>query len=146
MKVAPSKILVAVDGSQNSMHAAKYALTLAKNNNAGVLVVNVVDLSSIFKVLSAGTKKQLTHLGIKEANKILDIVKNMAEQSGIPVKTEVLKSSTSAATAIINYSKKEGVDLLVVGAGEKSRVSKVLLGSVASKVIMYAPCPVLVVR
>jgi len=146
MKVAPSKILVAIDGSQNSMNAAKYALTLAKNNNADVLVVNVVDLSSIFKVLSAETKKQLTHLGIKEANKILDIVKNMAEQSGISVKTEVLKSSTSAATAIINYSKQKGIDLLVVGAGEKSRVSKVLLGSVASKVIMYAPCPVLVVR
>jgi nucleotide-binding universal stress UspA family protein len=141
-----SRILVAVDGSKNSARAVKYALMLAKNSNAAILAVNVVDLSSIFKILPTKTKKELIRLGKEESCRILDSMKNMAKQSDMPVKTEVIESSTSAGTAILNYSKQNGIDLIVIGAGEKSKATKVLLGSVASKVVAYATCPVLVVR
>lgn len=141
-----SKILVAVDGSQNSMNAVKHALTLAKNSNASIVVVNVVDLSSIFRILPAKTKKQLTHLGKEESYRMLDMVKNMAKQNKMEVETKTIESSTSAGNTIIDYSKRRDIDLIVIGAGEKSRASKALLGSVASKIVTYASCPVLIVR
>jgi nucleotide-binding universal stress UspA family protein len=137
---------MAVDGSQNSINAVKYALTLAKSHNASIVIVNVIDLSSIFQILPTETKKQLTRLGKNEAHKILDVVKKMAKQASIDVNTEIIESTVSAGNAIIDYAKKNEIDLIVVGAGEKSRMSKALLGSVASKVITHAPCPVLVFR
>lgn len=146
MNTSFSKILVAVDGSKNSTNAVNYALTLAKNNNAYIVAVNVVDLSSIFKILPTKTKKQLVALGKIESHKILERVKSMAKQCEINIKTVMIESSTSAGNTILNYSKQNGIDLIVIGAREKSGATKVLLGSVASRIVAYASCPVLVVR
>lgn len=146
MKTPFSKILVAVDGSQNSINAARYAMTLAKNNNANIVAVNVVDLSSAFKILPAKTKKQLIRLGKQESCRILDEIKNMATRNNVDVEIEMIVSSMSAGNAIIDYSKLHGIDLIVIGAGEKSRAIKFLLGSVASKITTHALCSVLIVR
>jgi nucleotide-binding universal stress UspA family protein len=54
--------------------------------------------------------------------------------------------SSSAADEIIRYAQEKEVDLIVVGTKGRSGMSKVLLGSVASKVVTYSPCSVLVVR
>ncbi|MGQ0771448.1 MAG: universal stress protein [Nitrososphaerota archaeon] len=139
-----TKILVAIDGSQSSMNAAKYAIMLANDYKASIVIVNVVDLSSIFKILPAKTKKQLIRFGMQESYRILDIAKNMAKN--INAKTEVIESSTSAGNAIIDYSKRKGIDLIVIGAGKKSRIEKTLLGSVATKIVSHATCPVFIIR
>ncbi|MBM3904553.1 MAG: universal stress protein [Thaumarchaeota archaeon] len=139
-----TKILVAIDGSQSSMSAVKYGATLANDYKASIVIVNVVDLSSIFKILPVKTKKQLIRLGVQESHRILDIAKNMT--NNINVKTEVIESSMSAGNAIIDYSKRRGIDLIVIGAGKKSRIEKTLLGTVATKIVSNAACPVLVVR
>jgi len=146
MKMPFSKILAAVDGSANSINAAKYAIMLAKNNKADIMFVNVVDISSIFKILPSKTKMQLIRLGKEESCKILEKVQKIAKQNNVSAKTEVIESSMSAGNTIIDYSKRNGIDLIVIGAGEKSRATKALLGSVASKIIALALCPVLVVR
>jgi nucleotide-binding universal stress UspA family protein len=146
VKTPFSKILVAVDGSKNSINAAEYALMLAKNNNASIVAVSVVDLSSVFKILPTKTKKQLIRLGKEESCRILGKVQSMAKQNDVFIKTEVIESSTSAESALLVYSKLNGIDLIVIGAGEKSRAVKAMLGSVASKIITHALCPVLVVR
>lgn len=139
-----TKILVAIDGSQNSMNAVKYGAMLANDYKASITIVNVVDLSSIFKILPVKTKKQLIRLGVQEAHRILNIAKNMTENAN--VKTEVIESSASAGNAIIDYSKRKGINLVVIGAGKKSRIEKTLLGSVATKIASRAACPVLIIR
>jgi nucleotide-binding universal stress UspA family protein len=48
--------------------------------------------------------------------------------------------------ALVNYADQERADLIVIGTKGRSGISKMLLGSVASGVVTYAPCPVLVVR
>jgi nucleotide-binding universal stress UspA family protein len=61
------------------------------------------------------------------------------------LKTEVV-SSVNAAGGIVDYAEAQNVDLVVVGARGKSGFRKLLLGSVASNVVTYAHCPVLVIK
>lgn len=152
LKPKPSRILAAVDGSDISMNAADYAIKLAKNDNnneAEIFVINVIDLSPIFKMLPSDTRKQLISIGRREANQMLDTVAEMAKRHGIEKKkinTEIVETSVSAADAIIRYAQENDVDLIVVGTKGRSGMSKALLGSVASKIVTYSPCSVLVVR
>jgi nucleotide-binding universal stress UspA family protein len=48
--------------------------------------------------------------------------------------------------AIVDYAEKNKVDLIVVGTRGRSGFTKLLLGSVASGVVTYASCPVMVVK
>lgn len=152
LKPKPSRILAAVDGSDISMNAADYAIKLAKNDNnneAEIFVINVIDLSPIFKMLPSDTRKQLISIGRREANQMLDTVAEMAKRHGIEKKkinTEIVETSVSAADAIVRYAQEKEVDLIVVGTKGRSGMSKALLGSVASKIVTYSPCSVLVVR
>jgi nucleotide-binding universal stress UspA family protein len=152
----PSRLLVAVDGSDTSMNAADYAIALAKNNNnndnneaAEIFVINVIDLPPIFKMLPSDTRKELISIGRQEANQMLDTVAEMAKRQGIEkkkIKTEIVETPASAADTIIKYGQEKDVDLIVVGTKGRSGMSKALLGSVASKVVTYSTCSVLVVR
>ena len=148
-----------MDGSDTSMNAADYAITLAKsdsdaNNNVGateVFVLNVIDLPPIFKMLPSDTRKQLVRIGRQQASQIFDTVKEMAKSHGghakFKINTEMVETtSASAAEEIIKYAKEKDVDLIIVGTKGRSRMSKALLGSVASKVVTYSSCSVLVAR
>ena len=145
MKTTPARIALAVDGSNNSMKAAEYALELGKKIDAELVAVHVVDLSSVFKMLPQATKKELIKIGRPDAKKIFEQVACLAGQRDINIKTEVIESSCSAADALIRYAKARKIDLIVVGTKGRSGMKKVLLGSVASKVVTHAPCAVLVI-
>ena len=69
MKTTPARIALAVDGSNNSMKAAEYALELGKKIDAELVAVHVVDLSSVFKMLPQATKKELIKIGRPDAKK-----------------------------------------------------------------------------
>lgn len=146
-----------MDGSDNSMNAAEYAIALGKNNSnndnnktAEVFVINVIDLPPIFKLLPSDTRKQLIRIGRQQASQIFDTVEEMAKRQGgskSKINTEMVEtSSASAAEAIIKYAKEKEIGLIVVGTRGRSAMRKALRGSVASKVVTYSPCSVLVVR
>jgi nucleotide-binding universal stress UspA family protein len=58
----------------------------------------------------------------------------------------VIDGLLSAEATIVDYAESQNINLIVVGTRGRSGFSKVLLGSVASKVVTYAHCPVLVVK
>ena len=100
-------------------------------------------------MLPYDTRKELVSIGRREANQLFDTVAEMAKRHGIEnkkINTEIVETSISAADAIIRYAQEKDVDLIVVGTKGRSGMSKALLGSVASKVVTYSPCSVLVVR
>jgi nucleotide-binding universal stress UspA family protein len=100
-------------------------------------------------LLPSETRKQLIRIGRRQANEIFDSVQEIAKSHGAKFKinTEIIEtSSISAADEIIKYSKEKDVDLVLVGTKGRSGMTKALLGSVASKVVTYSPCSVLVVR
>jgi nucleotide-binding universal stress UspA family protein len=74
-------------------------------------------------------------------------VKALCETEGTPVAiTSLTVEGVTAYRGIVDTAKTEGVDLIVMGSHGRTGLSRVLLGSVAAKVVADAPVPVLVVR
>ena len=63
----------------------------------------------------------------------------------IQLRTELI-TSASAVGGILGFAEKENIDLIVIGTRGRSGFKKLLLGSVASGVVTYAHCPVLVIK
>lgn len=137
------KILLAVDGSDHALHAAKLAGNLARQMNAEwVRVVIAFDPVPIY--LGEPDLQIVINARLKEAQKIL---KEAGEAVGkIPgeVHTEMLEGSP--AEAIIEVAGARESDLIVMGTRGLGRIAGAVLGSTSQKVVAHAPCPVLIVR
>ena len=138
------KILVATDGSKFTKEAVKKAISLAKMLDAELIGLYVVDISPIVPMTLDESSFPMVGYLRDEGDGILKELGKKAEAAGVRVK--LLKKEGIPADEIIESARKEDVDLIVVGTLGRSALEKLLLGSVAEKVIRHAPCPVLVVR
>ncbi len=75
-----------------------------------------------------------------------DKIKEKAEHNKIQLKTDIVVTPVSVVGSMIDYAEKERADLIVIGTRGRSGFKKMLLGSVASGVVKYSHCPVLVVK
>jgi nucleotide-binding universal stress UspA family protein len=144
-----SKILVAIDGSQASMDAADYAIEMTKKDGAQLIALNVIHIPlSSYGLITP--KDELKHpkerQEMLEAKQLFDKLIQSAKQNNVELKTEVIDSQMSVEGAIVEYAESQGVDLIVIGTRGRSGFKKMLLGSVASGVVTYATCPVMVVK
>ena len=144
-----SKILVAIDGSQPAMDAAEYAIEMAKKDAAQIIAVtvNCIPLSSYGLAtpegeLNSPQDKEII-LESKERFANLD---QIAKQNNVKLKTELINSQMSVDGTIVEYAESEDVDLIIMGTRGRSGFKKLLLGSIASAVVTYSPCPVLIVK
>ena len=155
-----SKILVAIDGSDHSMKAAEYAIDIARDNKAQLIALTVLDISKITYAASAFIASPMYGLdklerNRKEAQEWLDKVGKLASQksndnnndnnSDIQFKSQI-EESMSVAGIIVDYAENQNIDLIVVGSRGRSGFTKLLLGSVASTIVTYATCPVMVTK
>jgi nucleotide-binding universal stress UspA family protein len=60
--------------------------------------------------------------------------------------TEVIVAKRSVLSTALEYVIDQKIDLIVVGTRGRSGIKKMLLGSIASGLVIYAPCPILVVK
>jgi nucleotide-binding universal stress UspA family protein len=138
-----SKILVAIDGSNQSMDAASYAIYLSHKYNAELYALHVigydVDLFGPHE-----TSEYMIRMR-NEGEKYLDKVRLKTDEKNIQIKAEII-SSINTAQGIVDYTQEKNLELIVIGTRGRSGFKKLLLGSVASKVVTYAHCPVLVVK
>ena len=148
-----AKVLVCVDGSESSMEAARYAVMIGKEYTAEVTALNVIVSqlgyaysSGAFGLTSQSAINDLLEKSKKEAQVWFDEIKRNATTEGVKLRTEMVASPTSIVPAIVNYAEKNEIDLIVVGTRGRSGFTKLLLGSVASGVVTYAACPVMVVK
>ncbi|MDE1844926.1 MAG: universal stress protein, partial [Thaumarchaeota archaeon] len=81
-----------------------------------------------------------------ESKKWFEQISKKAKEGGIEVKTEFLDAAPSIVGAITNYAENENVDLIIVGTRGRTGFKKILLGSVASGIVTYATCPVMVIK
>ena len=145
-----SKIMVAIDGSEPSMDAVDYALSMATKQGGCELIVMTVVRMPVSSYGLMTPESEVRHGKDREeiiaARQLLDKVREQAANHGIVFKTEVVDTQLSVEAAIIEYAEEQQVDLIVIGTKGKSGPKKLLLGSVASAVVTYAGCPVLVVK
>jgi nucleotide-binding universal stress UspA family protein len=149
-----SKILVAVDGSEQSMLAAECAIGMTKKNNAELIVSNVrhsqtkylYSPSYAWRPVTPSATNSIIKNQEEEAEIWLDIVREKANDNKIKLRTEFIIDPQSIVRAIVEYAERENIDLLVIGSRGLSGFKKLLIGSVASGVVTYAHCPVMVVK
>ncbi len=149
-----TKIIVAVDGSENSKRATRIAIGLAEKYHAELVALHVVPRLTYGFTPTSLTKPAVlpTSYGLaysemrKEAEGYVNEVVSSAKPLGVSARGEVLEDRPSAVEAIIDYSSKEKADLIVTGTRGKSGFTKLLIGSVSSGIVAHAHCAVLVVR
>ena len=141
------KILLPTDGSEVAFGAAERAAALAKLAGAALHVVFVREpypYSGIGEANSAGLQD---YLGASQrtATQALARISALAQGPGVSVTTEIAES-TSPAEEIVEAARRCGADVIVMGSHGRTGVARVLLGSVAGKVLMLAPMPVMIVK
>jgi nucleotide-binding universal stress UspA family protein len=136
------KILLPVDGSEHSMHAARFAADMAKQTEAEIVLIHCY---SGFPTMMEGRVFEGVADELKAvANKVLDPFRELLKEGGIPFTDEIVEGPT--AEAINTIAKKEKCDMIVMGSRGHGDVKGLLLGSVTHRVLQTAPCPVLVMR
>jgi nucleotide-binding universal stress UspA family protein len=136
------KILVAVDPSDTVFLPVAKAAALAKKEGAELTLLAVAEaLEDIESLFGGEATAQLE----KRAAKALEAARAVAKAEGVTAK-EMLEIGVSPEEFIVDAAEQGGFDLVVMGTRGKKGVRRLLLGSVASKVVALAPCSVLVVR
>ncbi len=137
-------ILAPTDFSKESKKALQYAIPFARQFNAGIILLYVLqphyvagEFSAVdFPVLEADLQRssgeQLTALAVKGVCGL------------VPVKT--LVRTGSPVGEVVNAAKELKTDLIILSTHGRTGLKHVLLGGVAENVVRHAPCPVLVVR
>ncbi len=144
-------VLVAIDGSENSMRAARVAIDLARRTQSSLYVLNVIQAPVFTEVavpgaISPSVSAEYIDLAKKAAEKWVSEVVKEAEGSGLKVRGEIVQNVPSVVQTITEYASEWKVDLIVLGTRGLSGFKKLLLGSVSGGVLSHAPCSVLVVR
>lgn len=124
-------ILLATDGSDFSRKAATEAISIAKTTGASLSVLSVTRASGGQKALQS-------------ARENAEAAKAMAESEGVGAKA--LAETGTPYNVIVDKSAEIGCDLIVVGCHGATGLEKLLMGSVAERVIGLATCAVLVAK
>ncbi len=148
MTTSVRNILVPTDFSDHAAHALHYAASLGERFGATIHLVHVntlhgyrgeaelpafPDMSPFLERADRAARQQLDagvdHGGLAEANVV-----------------KALLRAVDAHEAIVEYAKGKGVDVIVMATQGRTGLARTLLGSVAERVVRFAPCPVLTVR
>lgn len=142
-------ILLATDGSAASEHAANMAVELARTHQATLTVVFVVDPYPYMGIGEANPLGFDAYMSAAQAQAAAahSHVADLCNQGGAPVAMQArMLENVGAASGIVQTAKTEGADLIMVGSHGRSGIARLMLGSVAGRVVSESPVPVLVVR
>ena len=140
-------IVVATDGSPHSAAAASEAIGIAKRNSARLTVIAVVpaDIAMPTDIdFAAIQREKLADQEMQAAEKNARAVKEAAQQAGVDAQAFVM--SGKPADAIMEIAKDKVADLVVVGSHGRTGLDRLLMGSVAERVIVLSSCAVLVAK
>jgi nucleotide-binding universal stress UspA family protein len=137
-------ILCAIDRSPSSLQAFGYAVALARWQGARLNLLEVVEDAPPPGVSRASTSEAAPH----ETRKVLerDLRRVLTARRVSDVKVEISMRKGNVVQEILAQAKKRRSDLIVIGTHGRGGVQRLVLGSVAEKILRLASCPVLTVR
>lgn len=139
-----SKILVPIDGSENSKRAFNYASYLSKNLKAEMTILHVADAPPTVYLQSQKVLDELLEKYSKAREKVFDEYQELAGRENMKIKTKLIFGN--AGQEIVKLSLKDEFDVIVIGNRGMGHLKEMIIGSVSSSVIHDAKCPVLVVK
>jgi len=143
MRIFPTTILLATDGSRDAELARTIAIDLANSTDSELHLVTVAPGYPPYDLYNPAVVEQLR----RQAEDILNEQAEKVEQEGGKVVEKHLRiAERYRAQQIVQVAKDIGAGLIVIGSRGLGGVRRALLGSVSDSVIRHAPCPVLVVR
>jgi len=151
-----SKILLATDGSEGSLRAARFAAALAVPLGASITVLTVHDEDALIynatgpalwptasppvmvdlEAMKAATEKYAIDTTLADTQQELGTFKDV----------DVRQIWGHPARDICEFARTQGCDLIVIGSRGRSAFTELLLGSVSTQVAQHAECPVTIVR
>lgn len=129
MEKVEEKILVGVDGSEQSERALEYAVHEAKEK--GLSKITIVHSRKDSELESDG---------------LMEIANSIEESENISVEPIFLSDDLDVPVSIVKFAEENDFNHIVVGSHGRSGINRILLGSVAEGVIKKAHCVVTVVR
>jgi nucleotide-binding universal stress UspA family protein len=138
------KVLLAVDGSEGALRAARFVVQLFAGRQAEVQVVNVQPAVAFEDLLPPQTRARIDRMIAERGRLAADAALEVLAAGGISGRVEV--RSGDAAPVIVTAARELGCELIIVGTRGLGSVAGLALGSVAAKVIQLAEVPVTVVK
>jgi len=137
-------ILVPTDGSPGVERAVEHAVDLAAAHGATLHALYVVNTASYSSMPMETSWEHVRDMLGEEGEQALERVQELAEPEGVGVETIVVDGSPSRE--IVHYAEDGGIDLIVMGTHGRGGIDRLLLGSVAERVVRASKVPVLTVR
>ena len=135
-------ILVATDGSETATVAAEHAIELARQVDATVDVIAVLESRTEYDNAIVDPA-EVDRRRREQATAALEDISESAADADVPVETEIRTGVPSEE--IVAYADEQGIDAIVIGARGRSSLRSALLGSTVDRVVRTAAQPVLVV-
>jgi nucleotide-binding universal stress UspA family protein len=140
-----NRILVGVDGSNESRAAASFAANLATATGAQLILAGIAFASD--PLADPEWKVRLRGFEEEDTARTLKMVKGMAAEVARPEQAvETIVETGSPAAALAELAARMNVDLVVVGHRGRGSIKRMLMGSVADRLVQICSKPVTVVR
>ena len=143
------KILYPTDFSEYSLAALQYAVSIARQNDAELYCLHIVDMPQEEYL----TQEYMVPLNVPHVpeDKVLRTARARMKRFEAENLSQIDKVTSRVLVGvpfveIIRYAREQSIDLIVIGTHGHSALAAMLLGTVAEKVVRKAPCPVLTVR
>jgi len=133
-----NKILVPIDGSVYSEIALKKACKIAQTFSSELFILSVVDIPVEISTEYPDLRERV----YSKAKNILEGAQKFAENLCKKVETDIREGDP--AEEILSFIKEKGIETVVIGSHGKTGMKRLLMGSVAEKVLTFASIPVLV--
>ena len=137
------KILVPLDGSKNSLKGLDMAIGLARKLDAIVIGICVIYAAPRSEFRGTGAVEKGS---MEKVKKFLNEAKTRAARNGIVFDEKILYGDVGYHIIKFAHSKKNGIDLIIIGSRGRGAAKELFFGSVSHHVLHASSKPVLVVR
>lgn len=143
------RILVALDGSEHASHALHMATQLAQRCNATLVLFHAVEVNAFrsdydMRVVDSA-REAYRRIGMEQADAIMQEAEEQARAAGLSHVLRVVGEG-DPVKAVLKVTRETPIDLVIVGTRGLTGLREIAMGSVAHKVSVASPCPVLIVK
>jgi nucleotide-binding universal stress UspA family protein len=143
MVIKTKKILVPLDGSKNSIRGLDMAIHIARQSHGTIIAITVKSVPGLYTIHPMAL---LDFNSMAKVKKFLLDAKVRAAKKGIQLTVKALDGDPGYDIARFANNKRNGIDLVVIGARGRGSIKEIFLGSVSNYVLHKSKKPVLIVK